>query len=320
MIFLKTITLTLFVAALVYHCHAAPAISSNVEDQPLRFQQASNFSSTRSLTDRHPHFTIRVNPVRNTQIDTISMLFIALDALTIVALRGPRSRIQARSFRLADYPAVAIDLIPKHPAATVTDEVVDQCIYYGIEDIVRHEDYRETTLICEWDQLEVARLRVWNRSPRAEHLQNLSGPSMPDTTTNANASLSATLRPQFFYPQNAAHLDQTLVFITVMNAIMRFSWLGRDPVGQRWTDPGPGWDASFVIGPNNPPRAFPPILEPRWVIQTLRLVPECMRRNGRWSELGMSFEVDGVYLGNALLMKGRGHPDAGTDKYVTAMA
>ncbi|KAI4280560.1 MAG: hypothetical protein L6R38_004356 [Xanthoria sp. 2 TBL-2021] len=252
---------------------------------------------------------MRVRPQPNTRIDAIPMFYVAVEALATIALQGPRGRTPTVLFRLSRYPAVAIDLIPKYPATDMTNEVATLCIYYGIEDMARHRDYRESYLGCEWDHIEVATIRVWSpaRSSRADQPQDgADDPSLGDTITNLTALLRTNLQPHFFYPYDASELDTTLVFITVMNALMRFSWMSiADPVGQCWIEPGPAWDASIVLSENNLPRSRPPILEVRWVLETLRLVPTHMRQSRRWAELGIVFQVDGIYLGNAKLQKGK---------------
>lgn len=219
------------------------------------------------------------------------MFYVAAEALATIALQGLRGRTRTVLFRLSRYPAVAIGLIPKYPATDMTNEVATLCIYYGIEDMARHREHRESYLSCEWDHVGVATIRVWSRARNSRAYQPHDGaddPSIGDTMTNMTALLRPDVQPHFFYPYNASQLDVTLVFITVMNALMRFSWMSiADPVGQYWTEPGPAWDA-FIVLPNNLPRSRPPVLEVRWVLETLRLVPSHMRQSRRWAELAVT--------------------------------
>ncbi|KAL8647066.1 MAG: hypothetical protein Q9226_006590, partial [Calogaya cf. arnoldii] len=286
MILLNANTPVLYTANLVYHCYAAPATSSDGGKPLSQFQQAANFSNVGLFIDDHPHFSMRVEPQPNTHIDAISMLFVAVEALATIALQGSRGRTPMTLFY---HPLVDFELIPKYPATEVMNEVAILCIYYGVENMARLRDYRESYLGCEWDHVEVATIRIGDRDSRYRAKQTHDGVDdlpIPPTIAIPAGFLRTDDQPYFSYPHDASPLDITAVFITVMNALMRLSWMSStDRVGPCWTEAGPAWDASIILRESNPPRRQPLILEVRWVLKSLRLVPDYMRRNGRWAEL-----------------------------------
>ncbi|KAL8834573.1 MAG: hypothetical protein Q9170_003701 [Blastenia crenularia] len=303
-------------AAFVYLSNAAP--TAILDDRRSLLQPAANISNVDLVTDDHPHFTMTVYPKDNTHIESISLLMNAVDALAIIALKDPRGRSPATHFHLPGYPIATIDLWPKRLATDVVNEVATLCIYYGIEDMVRNKDQREATFSCEWDHVEVAEV-VIRESPRTvQHLnEKLAKPSTIDNS-NLTAPIPNALQPDFFYIRGASNLDVSLVFITIMNALLRFSRMGSSAiVGPCWTDPGPAWDSSMVFPGNGPIRRQPPFLQVIWVIKTLKLVPNFMLQNRRFAELGIVFQVDNIYLGNGLLQKGKAFHVLTSDRNAT---
>ncbi|KAL8724617.1 MAG: hypothetical protein Q9166_007849 [cf. Caloplaca sp. 2 TL-2023] len=195
--------------------------------------------------------------------------------------------------------------------------VASLCIYYGIEDIIRQLVYKEVTILCEWNDIEMVEVSIRAASPSTDSANAASTPN----TTKSTMSLLDTLQPHFFYVRDAETLDYTVAMITIMYSITFLSRLSKTAVvPQTYTDPGPHWDASILFpgdGPR-PPSDQPHFLEYRWVIGTLRLVPNFMIRNRRFAELGIAFDVDNVYLGSALLQKGKPHQDILSEANTTA--
>lgn len=123
----------------------------------------------------------------------------------------------------------------------------------------------------------------------------------------------------FCPPDNAAPLDVALVFITVTNALVRFSGMNsHDPVGQCYTEPGPAWDASIFLPGGVAPPGRPPLLRVRWTLGNVRLIPEWMRRKQRFAEVEMVFQANVVYVANAILQKDMPQQAANLDIITTA--
>lgn len=113
----------------------------------------------------------------------------------------------------------------------MSSEVAPLCIYYGIESMAWHRGYRKTSFGCDCD---LARVRIRNQG-----LRTSDKPSTPPTIFNSIEPLGVHLQSYLVYPDNASTLDVILVFITVMDALVRFSAMNsNDPVGQCYTESG----------------------------------------------------------------------------------
>lgn len=293
MAFLRSFTL-LSAATLTYLSNAAPAAPSK-DGIDAVLQQASNFSLA-----NHPHFDIRIHPRANMPVNSLSMLVNALDALTAIGLTDHRTRSPPMHFYSPGNPHVIIDVNPKRPATTILNELATLCIYYGIADMAGRRQYTEAVFDCLWDNVYVAEVIISNRGRLAT--------ASNTTTTGSLKPLGDQFQPRFFYLANAKNIDLATAFVTAMNAIRTFSSRGSTEVvaGYIYTDPGPQWDASIVFpDAHRPVRRLPPYLEYRYVIFSKRLALIYMFEHRRIAELGITFRIDDVYLGSALLIKGK---------------
>ncbi|KAL8805553.1 MAG: hypothetical protein Q9223_005311 [Gallowayella weberi] len=271
---------------------------------PSLQQQGANLSISDSLTAR-PRFTWKVHIKLNARLDPVPMMMMAADALTIIALRDHRGRSRATNFRHTEGFDIVIDLVPKSPAIDVSNEVAILCIYYGMEDMIRHRQFQECTFACELDDVEVAVVNIWNESSTPEAVK---GSSMTETT-NLTQSLLHDLQPHFSYIDGGADISISVAFVTVMDSIMTLaSFRGADVVPPGHTDPGPAWGASVIFPGDGPARRRPPFFEYRYVIDTLNLGLHYMLGHRRSAELRLYVAVDGEYLGRAFLLKGKPWP------------
>ncbi|KAL8728664.1 MAG: hypothetical protein Q9166_005228 [cf. Caloplaca sp. 2 TL-2023] len=288
----------LLTAALVYQSNAAPATPSKNGDVIL--PQAANLSQVDSPA-YNAHFSMRVRPREDYPVDSLSLFMNAVDALAIIALMDYRTRSPEMQFHSPSYPSVIINVNPKPPATDTVNEVATLCIYYGMTDLVKHRQNTEATFDCLWDNVDVAEVVIRSSDPAAT-------PVSDTTTTNLTDSLQDRFQPRFFYIPSAKDLPAAVVFITIMNAIMGFSRYTKTNIIPRcYTDPGPEWDASIVFpddGPQ-PPRTPPPYLEYRHGIVALNQAPRYMVQHHRFAELTMIFRVDNMYVGHAMLLKGK---------------
>ncbi|KAI4232877.1 MAG: hypothetical protein L6R40_007281 [Gallowayella cf. fulva] len=302
MSFQRVLASLLYTSALLSTSNAAAARSSQHELPSLR--ELTNFSVPGALAS-HPHFSLDVHVTEDTQLNPIAMLMNAVDLLAVTGLKDYQGHSAATLFHSPDHPDVVIALVPTGPATEVLNEVVSLCAYYGMEDMIRYRQYKECTFTCAWDNVDVAVLNIWDQSSAVKHTGAFINSLRNETTDLTNSPLKA-VQPQFAYLNRAERLDMRLAFVTIMHAIMsssRFS--GTDIVSPSFTDPSHEWDASVVFPSDGPERTEPPFFEYRYVIQTLRQAPRYMLRHKWFAQLAMLVHVDGHYLGNALLMKGK---------------
>ncbi|KAI4211764.1 MAG: hypothetical protein LQ349_009395 [Xanthoria aureola] len=295
MAFLRSLTILCTAALLCYSTAVAASPSKDGSDTDI--QQMSNSSQA-----NHPYFGIRIHPRAIIPVNPLSMLVNAMDALTAIGLTDHRSRSPPMHFHAPGNPHVIIDVNPKRPATTILNELATLCIYYGIADLAGRRQYTEAVFDCLWDNVDVAEVIISNRGRLA---------TFTNTTTATTGSFNALgdeFQPQFFYFEKAKNMDMATAFITAMNSIRSFSPRGHTEVltGYIYTDPGPRWDASMVFPDTSRPlRRQPPYLEYRYVIYSMRLALIYMFEHGRIAELGITFRIDDVFLGSALLIKGK---------------
>ncbi|KAL8852073.1 MAG: hypothetical protein Q9221_003003 [Calogaya cf. arnoldii] len=292
-------SLLLSTAALTYHSNAAPTAPPG-----NAFSAGLQRISQPSLAD-HPQFAIRIYPRPNIPVNPLSMLTIALDALTAIGLTDSRMRSPPMHFQSPGHPHLVIDMKPKRPARDIVNEVATLCIYYGVADLAFRHQYTEAVFNCIWDNVNVAEVII-SRGLSPIVTTNT-------TTTNSLNALGDQFRPLFFYFNSAQEIDITSAFITAMNAIRLFSPRGSSEVltGSINADPGPQWDSSILFpSEGRPVRIVPPFFEYRYVIFSMRLAIVYMFEHGRFAELGITYRVDGIIVGSAILIKGKPASDS----------
>lgn len=309
MTFLRSLTILCIAALICYSTAAAASPSKDGSDTVI--QQVSDSSQA-----NHPYFGIRIYPRASIPINSLSMLVNAMDALTAIALTDHRTRSPPMHFDAPGNPHVIIDVNPKRPATTILNELATLCIYYGVADLAGRRQYTEAVFDCLWDNVNVAEVTISNRRRLATFTNTTAA------TTGSLNGLGDEFQPQFFYFEKAQNMELATVFITAMNSIRSFSPRGHTEVltGYIYTDPGPRWDASMVFPDTSRPlRRQPPYLEYRYVIYSMRLALIYMFECGRIAELGITFRIDGVFLGTALLIKGKPDRETGgtLDKVTT---
>ncbi|KAL9009834.1 MAG: hypothetical protein Q9173_005169 [Seirophora scorigena] len=300
MVVFKAVAAVLSAVLLICHTKAAPATPPD-DGNPL-VQQVANISRSRLLD--HPHFSLEIQDVKAARVGTLPLLMNAVNALYILAMRIPTGRSPATRFHLPLYPDVEIYLLPTRRSRVVMNEAALLCIYRGIEVMVRRQDFRLATFKCYWDNVSVTKVRIVSmHEPVGDEAAE---PLLPDSTANLTVPSVGDFTPRFAYFRLGLDLDMQTVFITVMYALVCFGQKVNDArVDHQYTDPGAEWDASLLMPMNEPPRRQPPFLVVKWVIKALRLVPTFMLHNRRFAELGITFDVDRVNLGTAILQKGK---------------
>ncbi|KAL9014928.1 MAG: hypothetical protein Q9173_000433 [Seirophora scorigena] len=304
----RGVTVVLFTAALVYHSSAAPAMSPK-DVHNIGFRQVNNLS-----LGENPSFNMRVLPRDNIPVSRPDMLMTALDALTAIGLVDYRasSPPEELRFRTSSSGLVSIEVNSKPPATKILHQLATLCIYYGIINMLEHDEFTEADFECLWDHVNVADVSLRRKSAAVSTIT---------TNSNSRDALTETLQSQFFYLPDAQSIGIVTAFVTGMNAIKGFSLKGTTEVinGGLFTDPGPHWDASTIF-PNDPShrpiRREPPFLEYRYALLSMRLAVQFMFTHRRFAELGMVIVVDGVRLGNALMIKGK--PDQNAADVVEA--
>ncbi|KAL8667338.1 MAG: hypothetical protein Q9168_007296 [Polycauliona sp. 1 TL-2023] len=306
MAFSRTIVSLLFIAILVGQSSSAPATrSKNVDIQS--HLQVGNYT-----LGEDPRFSIRSLPRENVPVDATSMLVTAVDALLVIGLRDYRawSPPQQMNFNTPISSRVTISVSPKAPTTIILNGLATLCIYRGIANLVAVEQFVEADFQCFWESVNVADVSIRRKAPPQTNTQAASSNmSSIDTLT------AGRLRTHLTYMPGARPINRFDAFITAMQAIKQFSLQGSDAImtGTILVDAGPQWDASIVFpeGPQQRPiRRQPPYLEYCYAIVSMRSALIYMLEHQRYAELGFVFWVDGIHLGNALMLKGKLSSDA----------
>ncbi|KAL8691750.1 MAG: hypothetical protein Q9218_003099 [Villophora microphyllina] len=235
-----------------------------------------------------------------------------VDALAQIALKDHTARSSGYHFHLQNYAHVFITVSPLGSASTFDNDIATLCIYYGIEDMVRKRKYKEAELDCYWDNVEIARVVINDPITTTSNTVASNSFAIP-TVNNTTDALSQiddpivkAVRPRFGYFPDGIIIDIPTACLTVMYSLAKFSrQRATDAVPRCSTDPGPEWNACMVFPADGPIRTRPPFLEYRWVIESIRQIPEWMKRHGRFANLAISFWVDGINLGGGILVKGK---------------
>lgn len=259
----------------------------------------------------------------NFSLSVISILMLGVEAIATLALRDYEARISGLYLRIEKYPYVAIAIRPQHRSLGVTNEVALRCIHYGMEYIARHQEFNNATIDCFWYNQRVAQvfferpkilsgLSGHSRSAMATTLgnivespsQNLCTTGSSDHDTCALDIFSSRVTPHYFFDNNSREISVLGVFMTTMTVLTFLAMfkstdhLGLDRIIES------EWDTSMRFHTG---RTQPPFCDYGWLIETVRRIPSFMLQEKRFAEISMGIIVDGVYVGDGLLEKGRLH-------------
>ncbi|KAL8677943.1 MAG: hypothetical protein Q9186_005666 [Xanthomendoza sp. 1 TL-2023] len=315
--FFNSVARLLFLACLANHSNAVPTAPPDQGNPPSRriseVLQPENLH-TGAYNDK---LSIDVEAHYGTYVNPFPLLLNAVDALATIGIQDLNGRSPSYSFQLTKYPTVVIDVKPGASAADFQNWAASLCIYHGIEDVVRQQVSKEVDINCRWNTIEMVTVSIRTVSPGSKKAASVSASNITESTL----AVSHTLQPYFYYVADSVPLDYTTTMITLMYSIMYLSRLDKtDMIPRTYTDAGPHWDSSIVFpgdGPQ-PPKDPPPFLESGWVIETLKMVPNFMIQQRRFAELGIQFHVDNVYLGGALLQKGKPSRAIPSERYSAA--
>ena len=131
-------------------------------------------------------------------------------------------------------------------------------------------------------------------------------PLSANATTRINNTLLDTLSPSFFFNRHSRRISIPDVFLMAMTAFKAFAIYRstdhlRHPMA---VNIGPEWDITMRFHPETR-RTQPPYCDFGWLIETVRRMPVFMLEQNRFAELSIGNIVDGLYVGDGLLEKGR---------------
>lgn len=203
------------------------------------------------------------------RLDSMSMLMNSMEALADIALQDHTTRSSGLRLRLPDFDDVMISMVPKSSTRDFSYEVASLCIYHGMEDSIEHQRYREVTFSCKWDNIEVARVDI-DKAIRSlqEGTANSGNLTRPKTDTATTSFPLKAIAPRFIPYAHGHKLAIDAVFMTLMNAFLRFSSERKtDLVPSSIIDAGLRWGACFVFHGGGPVRTQPPYLDYRVAIR-----------------------------------------------------
>ncbi|KAI4272227.1 MAG: hypothetical protein LQ337_005451 [Flavoplaca oasis] len=248
---------------------------------------------------------MRVLPLETHPVGPTSILVTAVDALTAIGLRDytAQSSPQEMRFQTPAWSEVTVNVIPKPPTVNILNQLATLCIYYGVANMAEYNEFVEAKFECLWDNVNVADVHVRRKRP---------GPAVDITPSPIDSTeiLTEAIQTQFSYIEDSQPIPTIIAFITAMNAIKSFSLKGPNEImiGSLFTDPGPHWDASIIYpdgSGHRPIRRQPPFLKYRYALMSMRPALLFMLQHRRFAEIVFLFIVDGVRLGDALLIKGK---------------
>lgn len=266
-----------------------------------------NLAASVNANGLNPHFSGRVT-VGSNRLDSMSLMMNGVEALASLAIRVQASLIPAARFSTPDYPTIALDIYPAQ-ASRIATEVVLECLFYGLSQVIMEEKFFETRVECQWDHELVATARFHALAPTAGHVSrsdeaaSLSSPPAVD-----NATL-ASVNPVFLVRPDSETLSITNVFLMAYIVFHGLAPLPSDHrVGNLLHVSGPPTaDPEIYMLFDTEIPEQPPFFDVGVAIETVRVMPRFMLANRRWCTVSIAFIVDGVHVGSGLL--GTGDPD-----------
>ncbi|KAG6994092.1 hypothetical protein G7Y79_00047g083180 [Physcia stellaris] len=258
----------------------------------------------------------------------MSLLMLGVNSLATLALKDPRASSHGAYYRLAEYPAVTLTIYPRDRSRGVTYDVALQCVFFGMNYFISNGLSKNASLDCFWDTTLVAQVildRPTTAAPsaitaaskaNAGTLESLDRSSAidPDSTKlspstdipNPKNTTSSTLTTHFSYPDSAHPMTIASVFITTLTVLKALApYPATDIMTHHKTiETDPRWD-TIVRFSADAARTELPFCDYGWLIESTRRMPAFMVERGRWAEVVVVIFVDGVFVCDALLEKGR---------------
>ena len=285
-----------------------------------RFQIAAAVINGNTISNHRPDLStiesdlsVKNDYHERVALDAVDMLDLATYALATYAMADHTARKLGRGF--IDHKGhIALNILPWIQHLDILNEVTTLCLYYGMEDAIKHRMWNEVQFACYLATTKVAVIEIIKHSNDA--LQNYNRTDQLSSTLDPLdkvTSLGRDLTPSYHYKPDGEVVPIMNVYMTIMNAFKTFSYVDTHEIVRACiADPGPDWPASMMFSGQTVLRMVPPYLTYESVIQALVLLPKVMSRRRRFTEISIEFRDDEILLGTALLIAGKPKPAAAT--------
>ena len=269
------------------------------------------------------HATIVLGDV---DLPFLSLLMLGVESLATLAWKDHLAFSRGSYMLLEGFPHAAIAIMPQNRDIGVMNEVAVRCILFGMHHVAKYQVFKNATIDCFWRDRKVA--WVLFETPRhrpssGEYptpsmtakndemplrvlAQNACTAPPNENTTCTLATTRSDVHPHYFYHPRSRDISILAVFMTVMVALEDFSLVHSDMHLATHRSIRTAWDTSVVFYADQT-RTQPPYCNIGWLLETVRQIPSFMLEQDRFAEISMAVIVEGVFVCDGLLEKGRPH-------------
>lgn len=254
----------------------------------------------------------------------LSLLMLGVEALATLAWKDHTAYSAGTYMLLEGFPDAAIAIVPQIKSVGVMNEVAVRCILFGMHHVAKYQEFKNATIDCFWLDRRVASVlfgkprdrlpsgsyhtpltaaKGVNRSLRLSAQSACTAP-LGDNITCALATTPDDVHPHYFYHLQSREISVLALFMTIMVALEYFSFFGSTIRLPAHRTIRTAWDTSLRLTPDQT-RKQPPFCETGWLIETVRRIPSFMLEQNKFAEISIAIIVDGVFVGDGLLEKGR---------------
>ena len=292
-------------------------------------QPTSNISLAAFTDGEVPH--TRLNPAFHATIvlgDVVlpfmCLLRLGVESLARLAWKDSVTYTAGSYMVLEDCRSVAIAVVPQNKDIGVSNGVAVRCILFGMHHVATYQEFKNATIDCFWVGRRVAWVlfetsrdglssgedptpsltaKIFNTSLELP-VQEACTARFRDNTTCVPATAWNDVNPYFFYHRNSREVPVLALFMTVMVALEDLSFLQSTAHLTSHRTIRTAWDTSLQFVANDK-RLEPPFCDFGWLIETVRRIPSFMMQQNRFAEISIGIIVDGAFICDGLLEKGR---------------
>ena len=323
--------LTILTILTALNCALYTNATPDKSDGTLSQQPTSNISLADFTEDEVPDARFNVHfyatiVLGEVVLPYLPLLMLGVEALAKFAWKDHLAYSRGTYLLFGGCPDVAIAIVPalEYKDIGVLNEVAVRCIVFGMHHVARYQEFKNATINCFWLNRRVA--MVVFEKPRnglssgddhtpltvvegvntsfSSSAQSACTARLGHNTTVALATTLDDVHPHYFYHQNGREVSVLAMFMTIMVALEYLSLLPSTAHLTSHRIIRTAWDTSLQFTSDGR-HGQPPFCDFGWLIETVRRIPLFMLEHNRLAEISIAVIVEGVFVCDGLLEKGR---------------
>ena len=300
---------------------SSSAIANPVEHLNLTESLLPLNATSLSALDPRFHITRTFGSIN---VPATSCLMNAVEAMADLALSRYDDRVDPKTYNLQKYPDVKITIQAVPAGGLLKTSYVVWGLYGGIGYMVRNNRFQCVKFYLRWNGDLVGLIDIDKVGPQLSiagsnqsqsQSQIVQRSSALESIVNRSTNLTGldTGPPVLFDPRLSILIERTgenlPIFAVFMTVLCGMEYAAQFPSTSRVSPFGiyqtgqPYDTAVWFQDYESKRRRSPPFLEYQWVIKSLAQLPGFMFGEGRFTEVEMVIEVDGIRVGEAYVGK-----------------